>query len=168
MRTLVVMGVSGCGKSTLARHLAELLQKPFIEGDSYHPPGNIEKMRAGIPLNDDDRRPWLETLRDLIRAHRDQQGVVLACSALKQAYRDLLAEGDEQIAFIHLRGSKETLRARLEARRDHFMPASLLDSQLATLEEPANAWTYDVSQPVAEVARDILDRLSPLRPINPS
>jgi gluconokinase len=133
--TLVVMGVSGSGKTTVARGVAERLGWVFAEGDDVHPAANIEKMRAGQPLTDEDRRPWLQLLSDWIGAREAAgENAVLTCSALKRAYRDVLASGHPSVRFVHVTASPETIAQRLESRRGHFMPASLLDSQLAALE----------------------------------
>lgn len=132
---IVVMGVSGNGKSTLGGKLEERFGWPFAEGDDFHPKANVEKMQSGTPLTDDDRWPWLRELRDWIAEH-DQAGqsTLMACSALKRSYRDLLREGAEGVFFLHLVGDKALLLERMEGR-DHFMPSSLLDSQLDTLEQ---------------------------------
>jgi gluconokinase len=132
---VVVMGVAGCGKSTLAERLATELAWPFAEGDRYHPPANVAKMAAGVALTDADRLPWLETLAAWI-AEREAEGTssVLACSALKRSYRDVLRGGAPRVRFVHLRGSAEILAARLGGRSGHFFPSELLASQLATLE----------------------------------
>ena len=133
--TLVVMGVSGSGKTTIAQLLAERLGWVFAEGDDFHPVANVEKMRAGQPLTDDDRWPWLQALADWIGAREaDGDNAVLTCSALKRSYRDVLSHGHPSVRFVHVTVSRATLKARLEHRRGHYMPASLLDSQLATLE----------------------------------
>lgn len=133
--TLVVMGVSGSGKTTVARGVADRLGWVFAEGDEFHPAANVEKMRAGEPLTDDDRRPWLRSLADWIAAREAaEQNAVLTCSALKRAYRDLLSSGHPSVQFLHITAPPAELRRRLAARRGHYMPASLLDSQLATLE----------------------------------
>lgn len=133
--TLVVMGVSGSGKTTVAHALATHLGWSFAEGDDFHPTQNVAKMHAGQPLTDDDRRPWLGRLAEWIgeqeAAGRD---AVLTCSALKRAYRERLERGHPSVRFVHVTASRETIRRRLEERRGHYMPASLLDSQLATLE----------------------------------
>lgn len=133
---VVVMGVSGTGKTTIGQALADAFGLELAEGDAFHPQANIDKMSAGIPLDDDDRRPWLEALAAWTR-QRHEQGVstVVACSALKRSYRDILRSGvpDEPTLFVHLTGTPEVLQERM-ASRQHFMPASLLDSQLATLE----------------------------------
>jgi len=130
----VVMGVSGSGKSTIAVLIAERVDWVFADADSFHPPANIEKMRVGIPLTDADRRPWLLALAEWM-AEQSEQGnsTVLACSALRRSYRDLLS-GRTEVGFIHLHGPAELIEARMKAR-DHFMPPSLLTSQFATLEE---------------------------------
>ena len=133
--TLVVMGVSGSGKTTVARLLAERLGWVFAEGDDYHPPANVEKMHAGHPLTDADRAPWLAALTAWIGDHeRAGTDAVLTCSALKRAYRDELRAGHPSVWFVHVSVDPATLKHRLEERKGHYMPASLLDSQLAALE----------------------------------
>ena len=133
--TLVVMGVSGSGKTTVASGVAERLGWVFAEGDDFHPAANVEKMRPGQPLTDDDRWPWLHVIADWIGA-REAAGdsAVLTCSALKRAYRTVLADGHPSVCFVHVTAAPDTIRERLEHRRGHYMPASLLGSQLATLE----------------------------------
>lgn len=132
---VVVMGVSGCGKSTVAELLSDQTGTRFAEADVFHSAGNKEKMAAGIPLNDQDRWPWL---RDLATWTADQaregRSTVMACSALKRSYRDLLRTGPPRLDFVHLDGSPDTIRTRMATRRGHYMPASLLESQIATLE----------------------------------
>jgi carbohydrate kinase (thermoresistant glucokinase family) len=140
---VVVMGVSGSGKTTVGKLLAERLGCEFLDGDDHHPAGNVAKMAAGTPLSDSDRWPWLERLNALLRERHD---AVLACSALKQAYRERLAEGLEHCEFVHLRGSFELIRKRLESRRHRYMPATLLQSQFDTLEPPPDAIEVDVAQ----------------------
>jgi gluconokinase len=132
---VVVMGVSGAGKTTVATTLARRLDWEFGEGDDHHPAANVEKMRAGIPLDDDDRKPWLQELAAWI-GEREQSGrsCVLTCSALKRAYRDLLREGNEGVWFAHVDVPEAVLAERLSSRQGHYMPPSLLTSQLATLE----------------------------------
>ena len=145
---VVVMGVSGCGKTEVGQRLARRLDARFIDADDLHPPGNVEKMRAGIALDDADRAPWLALLNARLReAVAAGQPVVLACSALKQSYRDRLADGVANLRFVHLVGDRELIAARLAARQHRYMPASLLDSQLATLEPPAVAIVLDVAVP---------------------
>jgi gluconokinase len=132
---LVVMGVSGSGKTTVARSVAARLGWPFAEGDDFHPAANVAKMHAGIPLDDDDRWPWLRALVAWIGERVEAgESVVVTCSALKRRYRDLLASGDPCVFFVHVDVAPDVLRARLAQRTGHYMPASLLDSQLAALE----------------------------------
>jgi gluconokinase len=134
---IVVMGVSGCGKSTLGALLAERLGWVFEDGDGFHPAANVEKMRAGTPLTDDDRWPWLDAIAARIAAARaDGSGVVVACSALRRAYRDRLRAGCTDLRFLHLTGEPALIMARQAARTGHYMPASLVASQFATLEPP--------------------------------
>jgi gluconokinase len=133
--TIVVMGVSGSGKSTVAATLVDRLGWEFAEGDDFHPPENVEKMRTGQPLDDDDRWPWLRRLAAWIGDHeRAGRNVVVTCSALKRTYRDLLCDGHPSVWFAHVTADPELIRERIEHRTGHYMPASLLDSQLATLE----------------------------------
>jgi len=150
---VVLMGVSGSGKTTVGKLLAAALGWPFYEGDAYHPAANVEKMSRGEPLTDADREPWLAALATLIRGlAADGRPAVLACSALKEAYREELRA--PEVVFVWLRGDEATIRARLLARHGHFMKADLLASQLATLEEPKDAIAVDVdAPPEALVAR---------------
>jgi len=141
---VVVMGVSGSGKSTIGQPLAERLGFPFLDADEFHPPENVAKMAAGTPLTDADRWPWLALLNAKLKGEKN---AVLACSALKQSYRDALAQGLADCRFVHLRGSLELIRARLAERKHRYMPASLLESQFATLEPPAAALAVDIAQP---------------------
>jgi gluconokinase len=153
---IVLMGVTGVGKTTVGLLLAKALDAEFAEGDSYHPPSNIAKMRRGIPLDDADRRPWLEALSaEIGRWLAEGRTVVLACSALRQAYRDILAAGRPGVRFVHLKGEEALLRSRLEQRRGHYMPPGLLASQLATLEEPSDAIVVDVSGTPAQIVEQI-------------
>jgi gluconokinase len=133
--SIVVMGVSGSGKSTVAAGLVERLGWKFAEGDDFHPPANVEKMRSGRPLDDDDRWPWLRILAAWIGEH-EQAGtsVVVTCSALKRSYRDLLRDGHPSVWFAHVTADADVLRKRVAQRTGHFMPSSLVESQLATLE----------------------------------
>ncbi|NDR54669.1 gluconokinase [Actinomyces sp. 565] len=132
---LVIMGVAGCGKTTAAANLHRALGWPVAEADDFHPQANIDKMSSGIPLDDDDRRPWLESLRDWM-SEQAASGTktIVTCSALKRAYRDLLSQADGRVFFIHLVAEQEELRERMERRAGHFMPPALLPSQFATLE----------------------------------
>lgn len=138
-RAIVVMGVSGCGKTSVAEGLAAALGVAFIEGDSLHPAVNVEKMSRSIPLTDEDRWPWLDTIgAALAKTLDDGEGVVVSCSALKKSYRDRLrSAAGGTLAFVFLKGSRDLLMARMGARQGHFMPATLLDSQLAALEDPS-------------------------------
>jgi len=146
---VVVMGVSGCGKTAVGSLLAQRLGARFIDADDLHPPANVEKMRAGIPLDDADRAPWLRLLNARLReVTAAGEPVVLACSALKQRYRDTLAAGVPWLRFVHLAGSRELIAARLAARQHRYMPTTLLDSQFATLEPPAEAVVVDVALPL--------------------
>lgn len=135
MIKVVVMGVSGCGKSLIGSSLAGELDLPFLEGDALHPPANVGKMAAGIALTDEDRWPWLDRIGAEIAA--SPAGIVVSCSALRRVYRDRLRRASAgPLAFVFLDGLRATLEARVSSRPAHFMPASLLDSQLATLESP--------------------------------
>jgi gluconokinase len=160
---LVVMGVSGSGKSTVARELQQRLGWELAEGDDYHPQSNIDKMAAGRPLVDEDRWPWLQTLAGWT-AERDARGesTILACSALKRAYRDLLREGGQGTYFVHMHGDKSLLIQRMETRERHFMPATLLESQLDTLEmlgPEEHGVVVDIANPAERSARMVLAQL---------
>lgn len=153
---VIVMGVSGSGKSTLGGRLAEALDCAFLEGDAFHDPGAVAKMRAGVPLTDEDRWPWLDRLGSAIGAALGEGGAVVAgCSALRRAYRERLREAiGGPVRFVLLDGDREALLQRLSSRTGHFMPASLLDSQLATLERPGadeTAVTLDASAPLGQL-----------------
>ena len=158
----VLMGVSGSGKTTLGKELAALLDWTFVEGDDFHPAANVEKMAAGTPLDDDDRRPWLRALGGLVaEACGRGEHVVLACSALKQDHRDRLErDATGCVRFVYLTASEELIRGRLEARDGHFMGPTLLGSQFDALEPPADAVRVDVAPAPGEVAADIRRRLA--------
>ena len=129
------MGVCGSGKSEVGRRVADGLGARFIEGDDYHSPANVAKMQSGVPLDDADRAAWLRRLRrEIATARETGQALVVSCSALKRRYRDLLREGDPALRFAHLHGERDMIAARLAARKDHYMPPALLDSQLQALE----------------------------------
>lgn len=157
----VVMGVSGCGKSEVGSRLAQALGAPFIEGDRFHSAANVRKMAAGIALADADREGWLARLRDeLARSCAGGGSVVLACSALKRAYRDTLRASGCALRFVHLAGSRATIASRIAARAGHYMPASLLDSQLHDLEplQPDETGiVLDIGPPPAQLVRQALD-----------
>ena len=152
---IVVMGVSGSGKSTVGAALAQRLGVPFADADDFHPPANIAKMTAGQPLNDDDRRPWLESIGVWLAEHVD--GGVMSCSALKRAYRDQLREHCPSVEFLHLSGTPEVIGRRQASRPGHFMPASLLASQFETLEPLAadeHGVAIDVDQDIDSIVQD--------------
>lgn len=130
---IVVMGVSAAGKTTVGRLIAQRFDADFLDADDLHPPANRAKMAAGIPLNDEDRMPWLDRVSDALSS-RGQGAVVIACSALRRVYRDRLRLGNPGVTFVHLHASRDVLAERAVARTDHFMPSTLLDSQIATLE----------------------------------
>lgn len=166
-RAIVVMGVSGCGKTSVAEGLAALLSAAFIEGDSLHPAANLEKMSKGIPLTDDDRWPWLDTVgRAMAASLQNGESVVVSCSALRAIYRDRLRQAaGGSLAFVFLKGSRELLMARMAARHGHFMPVSLLDSQLATLEDPSaesGVVTVDIDAPIEGIVAAACDGLKVL------
>jgi gluconokinase len=159
MSQYVVMGVSGCGKSSVASLLAGRFGGVFLDADDFHPPENKAKMSAGIPLQDEDRKGWLFMLNhELKRRAADQEPLFLACSALRQIYRDQLLEGLPGLRFIYLKGSKELILERLQQRQNHFMPPSLIESQFATLEEPQDALTVSIKEPLPK----IIDQLAHL------
>ena len=155
------MGVSGSGKTTVGRLFAQKTGAVFYEGDGFHPAENIEKMSRGVPLTDGDRSKWLRELRNIIlRSLETGRFTVITCSALKSAYRDLLQGEDPRVKFIHLTGPRAVIEARLKARRGHFMPATLLESQLATLEPPMNALTFNCERPPEEIVAALIQTLS--------
>ncbi|MGE0285326.1 MAG: gluconokinase [Bradyrhizobium sp.] len=160
---LIVMGVSGAGKSTIAEALAGRLGWRCEDGDRFHPETNVAKMSAGEPLTDEDRWPWLKAIADEIdRLCGKQQRAVFACSALRRAYRDVLVHGRDDVRIVFLDGTKELIAGRLAARKGHFMPPGLLDSQFETLERPApaeGAVTVSIDATVAAIADDIVRRL---------
>ena len=144
---IILMGVSGSGKTTVGQLLARSLNWTFYDGDDFHPPANIDKMRQGIPLTDDDRDSWLTALQHLIDDLLQQdRSAVLACSALKHTYRDRLQRNKEEVRFVYLKGNYDLIRQRLTIRQGHFMHADLLESQFATLEEPQGVLIVDITQ----------------------
>ncbi|WP_339723093.1 gluconokinase [uncultured Paraglaciecola sp.] len=157
----IVMGVSGCGKSTVGKMLSEKLCIPFYDADDYHFPENIKKMANGIPLTDADRKPWLTLLADKIKEWERAGGAVLACSALKQIYRDYLSSTTTDVVkFVYLEGDKALLHSRLTSRESHFMPDTLLDSQLQTLEPPVDAITVSIAHPLDAMLTQILKEVN--------
>jgi gluconokinase len=157
---VILMGVTGCGKSTVGALLAEACGWDFHDADDFHPPENVAKMKSGAPLNDEDRWPWLARLNAfLLDSERQGKSLVLACSALKQDYRDRLARGCAAARFVFLDGERELIRARLDARQGHYMNPKLLDSQFAILERPREALRLDVAEHPAELVRNIRERL---------
>lgn len=162
---LILMGVSGSGKTTVGTRLAETLGWDFADGDDFHPDANVEKMSRGEPLTDEDRWPWLRAIRDFIHQRLEQgEPAIVACSALKAAYRDVLLDGNEGAEIVYLKGSSDLIRRRMEARSDHFFDAELLDSQFEALEEPGTeaALTVSVDAPPAAIVRTICRELPAL------
>lgn len=159
---IIVMGVSGCGKSTVGEMLADQLNLPFHDADHFHPDTNVSKMKSGIPLNDEDREPWLENLNKNVKMWNLKAGAVLACSALRKSYRDMLQKGlgPDEILFIFLEGAKPLISQRLKKRTGHYMPAALLDSQFATLEEPENALTISIELNPREIVGQIVSGIA--------
>jgi len=157
---IIIMGVSGVGKTTVGELLARKTGWALYDADDYHSSANIEKMRSGIRLTDDDRRPWLDRINALLReAERKGESAILACSALKQRYRDRLASGLSDARWVHLSGSFELIKARLDQRKGHYMTAQLLESQFAALEPPIDALILDVALDPATLAETIAQRL---------
>ena len=155
------MGVSGSGKTTLGKLLALKHSWTFFDADDFHPPANIEKMAQGVALTDTDRMPWLDVLRRLVDEHRDSEHVMLlACSALKQAYRDRLSGDQAGVLWVYLKGSFASIEQRLQERRGHYMSAKLLSSQFAALEEPSNALVIDTTLPADQAAELIAARIA--------
>jgi len=161
-RFFIVMGVSGCGKSSVGQALAQYLGWDFYDADNFHPPENLAKMTNGIPLTDSDRVPWLASLRELISSSlkADKTGV-LACSALKERYRQQLVDGNSSVQIIYLKGSYDLIWSRMEKRANHYMKPHMLKSQFEALEEPTNAFTIDISMSLDDVVREIILKISP-------
>ena len=157
---IVLMGVSGSGKTTVGKLLCEKTEWTFYEGDDFHPEENVEKMRAGTPLTDEDRVPWLLALREIIEQHLEKNtSAVIACSALKASYREVLQRDDRRIQFVFLKGEMPLIQSRLNQRKDHYMPADLLQSQFDTLEEPGSALVVDIGPVPEEIVEHILSTL---------
>lgn len=157
IRFFILMGVSGSGKSSVGKALAESLGWGFYDADDFHPPENVAKMASGLPLDDSDRAPWLTALHDLISSslQRNKSGV-LACSALKERYRQQLMEGNEGVQLVYLKGSYDLIWSRMIARKEHYMKPHMLQSQFEALEEPSNALTIEISVSVHEIIQEIL------------
>ncbi|MCU0802565.1 MAG: gluconokinase [Rhodobacteraceae bacterium] len=156
---VVIMGVSGCGKSSVGEGLAAVLGIPYRDGDDLHPAANVDKMRAGVALTDDDRWPWLDRVASVLA---DEAPVIVGCSALRRIYRDRIRTGaGGPVRFVHLTGSRAVILARMAARKGHYMPTSLLDSQFATLEVPGpdEALAVEIDQPLAGIIAAILPHL---------
>jgi gluconokinase len=165
---LVVMGVSGSGKSTIAEHLATRLSWRYVDGDLFHPPANVAKMSAGHPLTDEDRWPWLRAIAaEIDRLAAAATHAVVACSALKRAYRDILVHGRGDVRIVFLDGTKDLIAKRLAARKGHFMPPGLLDSQFKTLEPPQPSErpiTVSIDASVDGIVNDIVRQLELVAP----
>jgi len=161
VRFFILMGVSGCGKSSVGEALAKELGWDFYDADDFHPPENVAKMASGTPLNDSDRAPWLATLHDLISSslNANRPGV-LACSALKERYRQQLLDNNPDAQIVYLKGSYDLIWSRMEKRKDHYMKPHMLQSQFDALEEPTDALTVDISSSVDEIVQEILSRMS--------
>jgi gluconokinase len=155
---VLIMGVSGCGKTTVGKMLADELGAVFYDADDFHPAANRDKMSRGIPLDEEDRKPWLQSIAETIRTQN--QTFVLACSALRESYRQQLLAACPRLQIVHLHGSRELFLERMQQRQGHFMPASLLDSQLATLETPAAALRLDITASPKELTALIRKHLS--------
>ena len=157
---VILMGVAGSGKTTVGHLLAAALRGKFYDGDDFHPAANVAKMAAGHPLDDTDRAPWLDAIRALIyRCLREDETAVIACSALKASYRARLRSDPARVHLVYLRGTPQLLAERLHDRRDHFLPPSLLASQLATLEVPTDAIAVDIGSPPAAIVAAIVAAL---------
>ena len=157
---IVIMGVSGCGKTTIGKQLSQKIDIPFYDADDFHPIENIEKMKKGISLNSADRYPWLNLLADKIKEWNSKDGAVLACSALKEKYRKILALNNNPIIWIFLSGSKDLIRTRIENREDHFMDSNLLDSQFNNLEIPEYGIHIEISKSSDQIITEIVSKLN--------
>jgi len=160
IKFFVIMGVAGCGKTGVGKLLSQYLGWDFYDADNFHLPENIKKMAGGIPLTDSDRDPWLASLHELILSNlKHNQPCVLACSALKERYRQQLLDGNNDVQLVYLKGSYELIWSRISMRKDHYMKPKMLQSQFDALEEPANALTIDISGSVDEIVREILKHI---------
>ena len=159
-QAVVLMGVAGSGKTAVGMQVAQKLDWIFLDADNFHPPANIEKMKHGIPLNDEDRAPWLQRLHDeLQRQMAEGHSVILACSALKETYRKVLRDEVSPPTFVYLDVDPETIRDRLQQRTAHFFPKELMESQFATLEKPKDAIIIDARKPLADVIDQVIHAL---------
>jgi gluconokinase len=157
---VIVMGVAGCGKTTVGESLARQLGWQFYDADAFHPAENVAKMANGTPLDDEDRAPWLASLHELISLSlKEGRPGILACSALKDRYRQQLFDGNDGVQLIYLKGSYDLIWSRLALRKDHYMKPQMLQSQFEALEEPTNALTFDVSLPVDGIVQDIIAKI---------
>lgn len=158
---IIVMGVSGSGKSLIGKKLAKKLKLPFYDADDFHPESNVAKMREGIPLTDVDRMPWLQSLARHIQAWGQEGGAVLACSALKEKYREILSSHYASfVHFVYLKGNREVIMQRMQKRSDHYFPPDLLDSQINTLEEPDYAFTVSIDDTPEAILQKIVEHLT--------
>ena len=161
---LIFMGVTGSGKTTVATLFAKATGAKFYEGDEFHSPKKIEKMRSGIPLTDGDREKWLQTLREVIvRSLAANEFAVVTCSALKSKYRELLQSGDSRVQFVHLTGPRAIIEKRLKARQNHFMPPALLESQIEILEPPMDALTFSCEKSPGKIVTALIQVLGIVR-----
>ena len=159
-RAVILMGVAGSGKTAVGKKVAEKLHWIFLDADNFHPAANIEKMKHGIPLTDDDRVPWLQRLHDELQHQlAERHSVILACSALKESYRNTLRDHISPLAFVHLDVDAETIRNRLQHRTAHFFPKELMESQFATLEKPKDAIIVDGRKPLDAVVDQVIQSL---------
>lgn len=159
-KNLILMGVSGCGKTLIGQKLSRKTGLPFYDGDDFHPPANVEKMRSGQPLNDRDRLPWLKSLAEQISKMDKEGGGVIACSALKHSYRDILGTVPEaDVDYVYLKGDKQLIASRLADREGHYMPPELLNSQFQDLEEPENAVVINIDNTPERIVDEIVNKL---------
>ncbi|MGA7882138.1 MAG: gluconokinase [Terrimicrobiaceae bacterium] len=159
---IVIIGVSGSGKTTIGQGVAEALDWGFSDADDFHSPANVRKMKSGIPLTDEDREPWLRDLRAAIeRWKRSEAGHVLACSALKESYREILGQNDPDVKFVYLRGAFDLIARRLMERKGHFFDPALLRSQFEALESPEDAMVFNISNKPQEIISSILATIKP-------
>jgi carbohydrate kinase (thermoresistant glucokinase family) len=159
-KAIVLMGVSGSGKTSVGKRLSQLLGWPFFDGDDFHSEENKEKMAAGSPLNDDDRAPWLASLNDLLVENLNEgKSILLACSALKQDYRNQISEDTSGTIFVYLKGDFDVIFERMRVRTGHYMKAKMLESQFESLEEPTEVITIDVRKSLEEITKEIIAKL---------